>query len=685
MKKKLLMLLLPAVMLFNLFIFVACNNDNPEGPEVTEPEKITYEDLYSNEAVKSEPITGAALYKASYGYTLSEVQGYNAFYYQNVKDGNYLDMVAEDGKWKGEGASMDDGMMTAVTGVGAVRTFIAPADGKAHVYGNPYLADGTTATVSVYLDGSEILRSTVSDDTGIYHSDEITLKKGQALRFVVEGDSTVYWNPTVDYTLAEETSLHHAVDGYYGDVHPFYDAKTKKMYMYYLSTGMQSEQVTERFASLLSTSGNMVQYESTPLKMDEKNPPEQDLYFALGVYIDKDGNYRSSYGKGNYAGGSVSTDLVTWSNGAEPYVDENDGFLKYTFRAYFDTDVTSGRDPDIFYDKESGKYYCVVMNYYTPGAANGAKSLALYIAGEDGRFSTKATKLVDFTGRGDPECPQLKKMGDTWYLFYSVYGTGTAGNVGCLSYRIGDPGVTPDKVDWNSKKEYTLDGGDLHAAQLCQVGDMWYMYGWLNYTPHASVWGGYLNLAREVYVKPDGTLGSRCDSYLTSLLNMGRVAEFGANNTELSGMSVEDGKFTATGSQATATLQGNYGRSLLFAHIDLPLNAKRAGYTIKSNGYTYFVGVQRSIDKLYLIVSDNPDNYTAGCKVEILDANTTSFDLKIVADGNFIEAFVNDEYSVSANTRLGANYEFALSAFGSGAVISGAEVCKLADYYNIFD
>ena len=65
MKKKLLMLLLPAVMLFNLFIFVACNNDNPKVPEVTEPEKITYEDLYSIEAVKSEPITVAALYQAS--------------------------------------------------------------------------------------------------------------------------------------------------------------------------------------------------------------------------------------------------------------------------------------------------------------------------------------------------------------------------------------------------------------------------------------------------------------------------------------------------------------------------------------------------------------------------------------------------------------------------------------------
>lgn len=684
MKRKFILLLLPAVILFNLFVFAACNKNTPKEPEV-EDNTLTYEDIYRNETVKSEPLSGAVLYKASYGYNLNDVQGYNAFRYQSVADGGYEDMTYEGGVWKGNGASLENGMMTATESVGAVRTFIAPADGKAHVYGNPYLAGGSPAEIVVTHGGDEIVRTSVYDDIGIYHSDEIMLSEGDTLRFEVRGDSSVYWNPTVDYTLAEEKSLHHTVDGYYGDVHPFYDEKTGKMYMYYLSTGMQSESVSERFSSLLSTSGDMVRYEPTPLKMDEKNPPEQELYYALGVYVDKDGRYRSSYGKGNYAGGSVSDDLLVWSNGAEPYVDENDGFLKYTFRAYFDSDVVSGRDPDIYYDRESGKYYCVVMNYYSAAAANGEKSLALYTAGEDGRFSTQAVKLVDFTGRGDPECPQLKKIGDRWYLFYSVYGTGTAGNVGNLSYRIGDAGATPDKVDWNSKREYALDGGDLHAAQLCQVGDMFYMYGWINYTPDANVWGGYLNLAREVYRKPDATLGTRCDGYLTSLLNMGRVAAFDAGNTVSAGMNADGGRFEAVSQSASAEIEGEYGRSLIFAHIDMPASATYAGVTLKSDGQEYFVGLKRHMGKLYLTVSRDPDSYVAGCRIEILDGSATSFDLKIVADGNFIEAFVNDEYSLTANTRLGDNYRFALTSFGAGTVFSDAEICKLADYNNIYD
>ena len=39
------------------------------------------------------------------------------------------------------------------------------------------------------------------------------------------------------------------------------------------------------------------------------------------------------------------------------------------------------------------------MNYYSPAEANGEKGLALYRAGEDGKFSTKAVRLVDLTGR----------------------------------------------------------------------------------------------------------------------------------------------------------------------------------------------------------------------------------------------------------------------------------------------
>lgn len=678
MKKSVAAFLLSAVCLLNVFAVSACGEKEEDNPV---EEKLTYADLYRTEQKKSEPLMGKALYKASYGYTLSEEQGYNHFRYQYCTDGTFSDMSFKDGSWTGGGASMENGTMRAARDTDAVRTFSVPVSGQAHVYGNPGLLSGERAKVSIVQGDSLVAEYEITDKIGVYHSHTLELKEGETLRFIVSGDAEVYWNPTVDYTLAEEVSLHHTVDGYYGDVHPFYDEKSGKLYMYYLSTGLQTQNKVEQFASLLSVSGNFIRYDDVQLKMDEANPPEQELYYALGVYVDKDGRYRSSYGKGNYAGGSVSDDLIVWKNAAEPYVDEADGLLKYTWRAYFDEGVYSGRDPDICYDAESGKYYCVVMNYYSSAEAQGEKGLALYTAGEDGRFSTQAVRLVDLTGRGDPECPQLKKIGDRWYLFYSVYGTGTAGNVGYLTYRVGDVGVSPDKVDWSSKAEHALEGGDLHAAQLCKVGDMWYMYGWLNYTPHANVWGGYLNLAREVYQKPDGLLGTRCDEYLSDLLNMGHVASFGKENVEVSGMNVSENSFIVSSDTGKAALGETYGRSWLSADIELPASADYAGFTLSEGGTTYYVRLERTDGELYLSI----DSGSVGCSIKLEDASETSFRLEVVADGPFIEAYVNDEYSLSCNTRLTGNYTLGIAGGGAGAKISAAEVCKLADYNNIFD
>lgn len=669
------------IMLLNLIVLSACK---PEEKPVEEG--ITYSTLYHNEPQKSEPISGASVYKASYGYTLMQQQGYNGFTYEYGQSGQYTEMTHDGDKWTGGGATMKDALMQSTDSTSAVRAFTVPVSGRARVYGNPYLTDGVSATVTIYKGEQMLWQGSVNDETGLYQSEELDLAQGEVLRFEVSGQGTVYWNPTIDFTMAEEVLLHHTADGFYGDVHPFYDEKTGKLYMYYLSTGKQSGVVTEQFGSLLTVSDNFIQYNDVELKVDPVNPPEQDLYFALGVYVDKDGRYRSSYGKGNYAGGSVSDDLIVWKNGAEPYIDEADGLLKYTYRAYFDTGVVSGRDPDITYDKQSGKYYCIVMNYYSQAVANGEKGLALYTASEDGKFSTSAVRLVDFTGRGDPECPQLKKIGNRWYLFYSVYGTGTAGNVGNLSYRIGDEGVAPENVNWNEKEEYALEGGDLHAAQLCQVGDMFYMFGWLNYAPHVNVWGGYLNLAREVFQRADGTLGTRCDEYLSKLLNMGRVAQFDYSNTQPMSMDVVGTTFTSTSSTASASLNGSYGRSYLNLKIDLPTSAQYAGFSVMQGNTKYYVQLVRNNGELYLAITTNPGDLANGCKIKILDPSTTTFDMQVVLDGNFIEAYVNGEYSLSSNTHLTANgYNLGLIAGGTGVKLQDAEVCKLADYNNIFD
>lgn len=477
-------------------------------------------------------------------------------------------------------------------------------------------------------------------------------------------------------------SLHYSCDGYFGDVHPFYH--DGKMYMYYLSTGRETGSVRQTFSSMLCVSDDMIHYEPVELKMDPTNPPEQDLYFALGVYIDAEGRFRSCYGKGSYVGGSVSDDLITWSNGAEPYMDDKTGMLRYKHRVPFDSDVYSGRDPYITYDAETETYYCVVMNYYSAQADKGEKGLALYTGSRDGIYSTEAVKMVSFTGTGDPECPQLLKIGNRWYLFYSVYGSGAGGGVGRLSYRMGGEGQLPQDVDWENSKEYCLDGGDLHAAQLVNVGDKLYMYGWLNYEPHANVWGGYLNLPREVYQSENGTLLTRCDPYLTEKLNKGQWEQFAAENTAHRNVAAEGTRFVSQGN-GEVTLRQQYDRTFLTADISLPVGADCAGYTLTQDNFQYFVGLRREKEKLFLAVSTQGKE-TESAYIEIDDASATEFKLKVIVDGPFVEAFVNDSYSVSAHTWLKSKaMTYGLLLRGTDSAAENATVSALTDYNNILE
>ncbi len=657
-------------------------HEPPQG-EIEKPMKLSYGDLYFTEETLSAPIEGQAVYKASYGYTKKTEQGYNNFYYKYLKNGNYSDATLQDGLFAGDGAKFDGKVMTSAKSSSAVRAFVAPVSGKAHVYGNPKPIDGDLS-VKVISGSATLFEKALDNEAGVYHSNTVELTKGQTIYFVLKGEGSAEWNPTVDYVMARERSLHHAADGFYGDVHPFYDEGSKTMYMYYLSTGKQSDGYIPTFQSLATTSRNMIQYDDVKIQIDEKAPCEQDLYYVLGVIKDADGKYRSSFGFGNYAGTSVSDDLITWKRGSEPYIDPADDILKYTYRVYFDQGVYSGRDPDIFYDKDSKQYYCIVMNYLSSSGANGKKVLALYKGDEKGIFSTKATKIMDFTGRGDPECPQIKKIGDRWYIFYSEYGTGTSGNVGRLAYKVGDKGTAPENVDWESKEELYLDGADVHAAQVCRVGDYYYMYGWMGYNPHVSVWGGYLNLPREVFVREDGTLGARMDPELTRLLNKGLVASLNSGTATLDGFTESNGSFTSTKSRAYANFNDRFDRSLIKANVSLNAD-EAAGVKISCGDTKYYAGVFKKNGRTYLAVTRDWTNPFDGVYQEIRDLDILDKELKIVCDGQFIEVFIGDTFALTAHTKLNGQYNFSLMAEGEGVKLNNFNIYRLADYYNIFD
>lgn len=648
-----------------LLLIPGCNkNSHNKG----ENNMNTYDIIYQNTKTKKESLVGKTIYKAEYGYVDNNIQGYNNFYYQIWENNSYANLIYKDGKWIAKETYFQDGVAKTTINNNITITFVSPENGEVTISGNPKIINGTKGILEIYINDTLLKKYEISDEMGIYHNDKVMITKNDQIHFKLIGDVTLYYNPTIDYLNSSEKSLHHYPEGYYGDVHPFYDEKNNKMYMYYLSTGKQEKPV-ETFSSLLTTSNNMIQYKDTTIKVSTTNPPEQNLYYALGVYEDAKGNYRSSFGYGNYAGATLSNDLITWSQGATPYIDDKDGLFKYTFRAYFDSDVTSGRDPDIYYDKDTKKYYCVVMNYYTNQTDKGEKGLALYIANQDGKYSTKVYKLLNCTGRGDPECPQLKKIGTRWYLFYSIYGTGTSGNVGKFAYRVGDENTSPELINWNNLPEYYLDGGDLHAAQIVKVKDKVYMYGWINYEPLQNVWGGYLNLAREVYQSEDGTLRTRLDEKITSLLNRGIIYK-DDNNVSINGKLEKD--------------LGDYYRCLIFSNIKINKTLNYTGYKVTDGKNNWYIVISNVNGEKYLAITSDLNNLNPTTSIKINDQN--EFNLKIVIDNNFIEAFVNDEYGVVANTTLlNKNYKISLIGNGNLIDIENQKICKLADYNNIFD
>jgi hypothetical protein len=149
-------------------------------------------------------------------------------------------------------------------------------------------------------------------------------------------------------------------------------------------------------------------------------------------------------------------------------------------------------------------------------------------------------------------------------------------------------------------------------------------------------------------------------------------------------MSKNGGRFKGNG---VATVSGSYDRNVLSARVKLPAGSGYAAFTFQNGGAKYYAGLVRKDGGLYLTVTRDITNPTGGggVYVGLADPGLTEFDLKIFSEGKFIEAFVNDEYAVTAHTALGGGLTVGLACGGGAAEISGAAIYKMSDYYNIFD
>jgi hypothetical protein len=314
------------------------------------------------------------------------------------------------------------------------------------------------------------------------------------------------------YYLSESSSstdqkLHFTLENYIGDVHPYYE--NGKMYMFYLKTD-------GTYASDLLISNNLLRYEKADLFHDYHLPINP--YYVLNVIKDKEGVYRSFYGAGTIMASSKSNDLFNWEIGME----DRDFNTLYQARNSY---VSEGRDPFVFYDEDINKYRIVSTAYYTNAEWKKGSgmdcAIAISTSSEDNleKFEPEQKELLRFTDgySGEPEVTQMMKIGDRWYLFASM-ARRTIHHVGPVSYWIGDEYIGIDEVVWSNKQENLLTGEDLCAAQLVEIEDKLYLYGWIPQKSRENNWGGSLNLPREVFQKSDGTLATRFDPFIKSIL-----------------------------------------------------------------------------------------------------------------------------------------------------------------------
>ncbi len=600
---------------------LGCKEDTPP----VEPSEFDYAGLYQTVYTQPFPEEARLTSRASHGYTCKLEQGYNGWSYLY---GANAPMTAKDGRWTGGGASISGETMKPGKEA-AIRSFAAEKEGQAVLYGNYRLASGSKGcTVSIFVNETQVYTGTLEagDTEGKYYEISAQLSLGDTLYFRAEGEGAeVLWNPAVTFENAQNTSLYQLTDygKHYGDVFPYYDEASGKLYMGYL----WADDARDKYYDALDVSENLLTFQ---------NIPEANNYDIWQSYKE---HYR-----------------VHYLYDVNRFCDRN----IYTFGV---------RDNFLYKDPENDRMLMIAGCYYQFDGAKQTSDLVIYASDDPmGLGWTKPGAVVEAGyDKNLPECPSLMKIGNRWYVFVSV-AYKTAHQVGPLQYWTGDENVDCLEVNWAEKDFAFLDGEDLCAARPTQVGDKVYMWGWIPRTydtmPWAP-WGGYLNLPREVVQREDGSLGGRLDPGLAALLNFGNL------------LTLEEAEVTA---DPISLGQGR--RNFITYTVDMQ-GSTQAGLQLRQGDREYRVVVEKEKGKTYMkVLSPDDPRHPVNSIIELPEGSGV-YDVQIVLDGEFVEFFVNGTCALTAHTAM-KNETFEVFLYADGkAVFTDVKVNQLIPYGDI--
>lgn len=577
--------------------------------------------------------------RSSYGYRFNNVQGYNGWNYSFYKDNIHTPLINSNGsKWEsGENSLDNDGINSAEAGGYIAHSYTIKEGGK-YAFGGTIIQHesdkGLLATVTVLRNGQQIypkgnlISTTKNDENGKYFETFQDFSANDVITFLISGHN-VYCNPVIRKGTDLRDSLYttHNDWGYYGDIHCFYH--NDKLHLYHL---WNTNWTDSGWFWNMQTTTDMFRY---------KNAGYDDTFLT---------NHYMAYGK--------VADVVDYSI------------------------YTRARDCTTFYDEDVGKYRNIGLGYISNLPGNVRCDLFLRTS-DDGTglaWSSNAIPLKSFHNNGEPECSQLIKIGNRWYLCTGISGRSVHG-VGTMTYWFGEEGQTIDEIDWMNLEPHKIDGEDLCVPQIEKVRDKYYLFGWMPQNPTGSNWGGYKNLPREVYQREDGTLGTRIDIAADKLMNKGKLFDLTTANATSTNSTIDTNSIYMLGNDRVDVV-GKVEQTYVKFNVEM-LNSTVFEYIMDDGINEYRIAIEEREDgNTYLKI--HTKDYRVWSEV-LLGKSNKKYECKIVCHGSIIEFAVNDIMVLSGRTNSTLlTYTPGFEANGE-TKIDNISINRLAQLYDVYD
>ena len=447
-----------------------------------------------------------------------------------------------------------------------------------------------------------------------------------------------------------------------GDAVPFFHNGV--YHLYHLSCPTDSLGVQYPYRCKTSQrhaiSSDLVHWEELSIALT----PGPDAYDSDGCWtgcmVERDSTYHLFYTGHQVGAKNPQTICVATSNDGISFTKSpNNPLIAPDPAIYEDIDF---RDPHIFWNEEEQMYWMLIAARHVDGLERRRATVALSTSDDLETWSPPVPIYSPWNSMC-PECPEMFKLGDWWYLVYSHFSEDAK-----TTYRISKNPHGP----WRVPRVPGVDGRRFYAAKSLPDGDRRIMWGTIYErvgNSNASDWtyGGDSSVARELRSMDDGTLAVSLPAEVAASFNRRLSWPFSG---KMGDWNISDEAFQTAAEQTLAYgfLEGQTDEPVLLeCSIDLREGYGPFGVLLRPTedlnpafGLIFQPTRQRvvitqwpqSLDPFWasLTKARTPSTEVDGPRMVERPVSIGAgdrFKVQILVDGSIVEAFVNDQLAMS--------------------------------------